>query len=88
MEMAGLFYKWWVATKLMGFLILSCQGARLVCVLSFAIHISPNNGLINMFSVAKLIYYVPPIHFHFACSIIQIGLLVAKLQHVTGMCGW
>ena len=38
-----------------------------------------------MVSVAKLIYYVLPLHI--ACLIIQIGPLVAKLQHVTGMHG-
>jgi hypothetical protein len=56
-----------------------------VRALSLAIHISPNNGPINMVSVAKLIYYVLPLHI--ACLIIQIGPLVAKLQHVTGMRG-
>ena len=66
-------------------LTLSCLGPRLDRVLSLAIHISPNNGPINMVSVAKLIYYVPPLHI--ACLIIQIGPLVAKLQHVTGMGG-
>ena len=32
----------------------SCPGARLVRVLSLAINISPNNGLINMVSIAKM----------------------------------
>ena len=63
-----------------GGLTLSRLGPRLDRVLSLAIHISPTNGPIDMVSVAKLIYYVLPIHF--ACSIIQIGLLVAKLQQV------
>ena len=65
-------------------LTLSCPGRRLVGVLSLAIHISPNNGQINMVSIAKWIYYVLPIHF--ARSIIQIRLLVAKLQlHYTSV---
>ena len=63
-------------------LTLSRLRARLVRVLSLAIH---NNGLINMVSVAKWIYYV--LLLHIACLIIQIGPLVAKLQHVTGMRG-
>ena len=33
----GTFFKWWVATELMGFLTLSCRGAHLVCVLSLAV---------------------------------------------------
>jgi hypothetical protein len=53
--------------------------------LSLAIHISPNNGPIKMILVAKLIYYVLPIHF--ACSIMSIGPLGAKLQQVYGLCG-
>jgi hypothetical protein len=61
-------------------LTLSCRGPRLDRVLSLAIHISPTNGPIDMVLVAKLIYYALPIHF--ACSIIQIGLLIAKLQQV------
>jgi hypothetical protein len=47
----------------------------LVHVLAVAIHISPNNGPIEMIPSGKLIYYVLPIHF--ACSIIKIGPLVA-----------
>ncbi len=35
--------------------------------LVLGIHISPNNGPIEMIPSGKLIYYVPPIHF--ACSI-------------------
>ncbi len=66
-------------------LTLSRLGAPLVRVLSLAINISPNNGLINMISVAKWIYYVLPIHCK--CSIMSIGPLVAKLQQVYGLCG-
>ncbi len=66
-------------------LTLSCLGQRLDRVLSLAIHISPSNGPINMVSVAKFIYYVPPLHI--ACLIIRNGPLVANLQHVTGMRG-
>ena len=66
-------------------LTLSCLGWRLGGVLSLDIHISPTNGPIDMVSIAKLVYYVLPIHF--ACSIIQIGLLVAKLQQVYGLRG-
>jgi hypothetical protein len=38
-----------------------------------------------MVSIAKWIYYVLP--FHIACVIIQIGPLVANLQHVTDLRG-
>ncbi len=64
---------------------LNLLGPRLDRVLSLAIHISPNNGTINMVSVAKWIYYILPLHI--ACLIIQIGPLVAKLQHVTDLRG-
>jgi hypothetical protein len=56
-------------------LTLSCPGTHLVHVLAVAIHISPNNGPIEMILIGKLIYYVLTIHF--ACSIIKIGPLVA-----------
>ncbi len=36
-------------------------------ILVLGIHISPNNGLMDMTPNEKLIYYVPPIYF--ACSI-------------------
>jgi hypothetical protein len=58
-------------------LTLSFPGTRLVHVLAVAIHISPNNGSIEMILSGKLIYYDLPIHF--ACSIIKIRPLVAKL---------
>jgi hypothetical protein len=67
------------------YLTLSRLGPCLDHVLSLATHISPNNGPINMVLLAKLIHYVLPLHI--ACLIIQIGPLVAKLQHVTGMRG-
>jgi hypothetical protein len=62
----------------MPLLTLSRLGRHLVGVLSLAIHISPNNGPINMILSAKPLYYVLPIHF--ACSSMSIGPLVAKLQ--------
>jgi hypothetical protein len=48
-------------------LTLSCPGCPLVVLLELGIHISPNNGPMDMIPSGKLIYYVPPIHF--ACSI-------------------
>ena len=60
-------------------------GGRLGGVLSLAIHISPNNGPINMILSAKPPYYVLPIHFE--CSFMSIRPLVAKLQQVYGLCG-
>jgi hypothetical protein len=48
-------------------LTLSFPGGPLGGHLAVAIHISPNNGPIEMIPSEKLIYFVPPIHF--ACSI-------------------
>jgi hypothetical protein len=48
-------------------LTLSFPGGQLGGDLAVAIHISPNNGPIEMIPSEKLIYYVPPIRF--ACSI-------------------
>jgi hypothetical protein len=48
-------------------LTLSCPACHLGVILVLGIHISPNNGPMDMIPVAKLIYYVPTIHF--ACSI-------------------
>jgi hypothetical protein len=48
-------------------LALSFPGGQLGSDLAVAIHISPNNGPIEMIPSGKLIYFVPPIHF--ACSI-------------------
>ncbi len=49
-------------------LTLSCPGCSLGVLLVLGIHISPNNGPMDMISKGNLICYVPPIHF--ACSII------------------
>jgi len=54
-------------------------------VLESIVHKSAYSGPINMISSAKWIFYVLPIHV--ACSIMQIGLLVPKLQQVTGLRG-
>ncbi len=51
-----------------------------------SVHKSAYSGPINMIPSAKWIFYVLPIHI--ACSIMQIGPLVPKLQQVTGLCGW
>jgi hypothetical protein len=51
-----------------------------------SVHNSACSGPINMVSVAKRIYYVLSIYF--ACSIVPIRPLVAKLQQVTELCGW
>ncbi len=67
------------------FLTLSRLRGRLGGVLSLAIHISPNNGPINMIPYAKPLYYILPISFE--CSIMSIRPLVAKLQQVYGLCG-
>jgi hypothetical protein len=48
-------------------LTLSFPGGAFRGHLAVAIHISPNNGPIEIILSEKLIYYVPPIHF--ACSI-------------------
>jgi hypothetical protein len=48
-------------------LTLSCLGAPLVHHLAVAIHISPNNGPIEMIPTAKLVVGV--LAFYFACSI-------------------
>jgi hypothetical protein len=54
--------------------------------LESSVHKSAYSGPINMIPSAKWIFYVLPIHI--ACSIMQIGPLVPKLQQVTGLCGW
>ena len=43
-------------------LTLSCPGGRLGGVLSLAIHISPNNGAINMIQSDKLVVNVLTMH--------------------------
>ncbi len=64
---------------------LSRLGAPLVRLLESSVHKSANRGPINMILSAKWVCYVLPIHI--ACSIMQIGPLVPKLQQVTGLCG-
>ena len=66
-------------------LTLSRLGKRLVSVLDSSAHKSAYSGPINMIPSKKWICYVLPIHV--ACSIMQIGPLVPKLQQVTGLCG-
>ena len=68
-----------VAKKL---LTLSRLGKRLVSVLESSAHKSVYSGPINMILSEKWICYVLSIHV--ACSIMQIGPLVPKLQQVTG----
>ncbi len=43
-------------------LTLSCLGGRLGGILSLAIHISPNNGVINMIQSDKLVVNVLTMH--------------------------
>ncbi len=66
-------------------LTLSCLGGRLGGVLESIVHKSAYGGPINMIPSAKWLCYVLPIHV--ACSIMQIGPLVPKLQQVTGLRG-
>ncbi len=67
-------------------LTLSRLGKRLVSVLESSAHKSAYSCPINMISSEKWICYVLPIHV--ACSIMQTGPLVPKLQQVTGLlCG-
>jgi hypothetical protein len=58
-------------------LTLSCLGARLVRFFALPEHISPDNGLIGMIQLGKV--FVDMLAMRFACSIMQIGPLVAKL---------
>ena len=66
-------------------LTLSCLGAPLVRLLESSVHKSAYSGPINMIPSAKWVCYVLPIHV--ACSIMQIGPLVPKIQQVTGLRG-
>ncbi len=67
-------------------LTLSRLGARLVRILVSSVHKSVYSGRINLIpSSAKWVCYVLPIHV--ACSIMQIGPLVPKIQQVTGLRG-
>ena len=69
-----------------GHLTLSRLGARLMRVLESIAYKSAYSGPINMIPSAKWLCCVLPIHV--ACSIMQIGPLVPKLQQVTGLRGW
>ena len=64
-------------------LTLSRLGAPLVRLLESSLHKSAYSGPINMIPSAKWVCYVLPIHV--ACSIMQIGPLVPKIQQVTGL---
>jgi hypothetical protein len=54
-----------------------CQGKRVVRIFALPVHISLDNGLIEMIQVNKA--FVDVFAMRFACSIMQIGPLVAKL---------
>ena len=66
-------------------LTLSHLGGPLGGLLESIVHKSAYSGPINMILSAKWPCYVLPIHV--ACSIMQIGPLVPKLQQVTGLHG-
>jgi hypothetical protein len=66
-------------------LTLSPLGAPLVRLLESSVHKSAYSGPINMIPSAKWVCYVLPIHV--ACSIMQIGPLVPKIQQVTRLRG-
>jgi len=72
----------WLGMQRSASLTLSCLGPRLDRVLSLAIHISPTNGPIDMVSVAKLIYYVLPIHF--ACQSFKSDYCLPSYSRCTG----
>jgi hypothetical protein len=55
----------------------SCPGARLVRIFALPVHTSLDGGLIGMIHVGKV--FADVLAICFACSIMQIGLLVAKL---------
>jgi hypothetical protein len=57
----------------------SCLGARLVRIFALPIHISSDNGMIWIIQVGKV--FPDVLAMHFACSIMQIGPLVAKLWY-------
>ncbi len=61
-------------------LTLSCPGTRLVHLLAVAIHISPNNGPMDMIPIAKLVASV--LAMHCEPSIISIGPLLMKLLYL------
>jgi len=73
--------------KLVNCLTLSRLGPRLDHILSLAIHISPNNGVINTVQSGKLVVNV--LAMHCALSIIIFGLiLVAIWYHYIVLSGW
>jgi hypothetical protein len=67
------------------YVTLSRLGSRLVRVLESSVHKSAYSGPISMIPSEKWVCYVLPIHV--ACSIMQIGPLVPKIQQVTGLRG-
>jgi hypothetical protein len=67
----------------MKLITLFCLGAGSVRVLEYSVHKSAYSGPINMIPSEKWVCYVLPIHV--ACSIMQIGPLVSKIQQVTGL---
>ena len=75
----------WRASHRFGGLTLSRLRGRLGGVLESSVHKSAYSGPINMIPSAKWVCYVLPIHV--ACSIMQIGPLVPKIQQVTGLRG-
>ncbi len=61
-------------------LTLSCPGTRLVHFLAIAIHISPNNGPMDMIPSTKVVGSV--LAMHCEPSIISIGPLLIKLLYL------
>jgi hypothetical protein len=61
---------------------------RLLCVLTLAINISPNNGPIDLLLNKKMILHVMVIHF--APYIMSVGQLLTKLQslQIKGLACW
>jgi hypothetical protein len=64
----------------MYFLTLSRLTMRLLCVLTLAIDISPNNGPIGLIPSEEMIIHVWAIHF--ALKIVLIRPLLMKLQYL------
>jgi hypothetical protein len=60
-------------------LTLSCLGAPLVRNSAFTAHISMKNGPIRMIPFGKV--FIDVLQIHFACSLMQIGPLGAKLNY-------
>ncbi len=61
-------------------LTLSRLTMHLLCVLTLAINISPNNGPIDLLPLEKMIPHVMAIHF--AVYIMSVGPLLMKLQYL------